>query len=166
MINTGMLFASSMRLNFGGPVIAHWLAGKSLSAVEWELMKPTQRPSVSLVTEIGIFLWIPSPLIRSGKSAVFGLRSPLPPLVSVGGGLVCELVGKADLLSDNFDNKQSRESVDQPLICLLSPSLITIAFRSSEVRCLLSDLYHYGGTDQFMFPLFFKWIANVLATQS
>ena len=63
---------------------------------------------------------------------MFGLRLPLPPLVSVGGGLVCESVGKADLLSDNFD-KQSRESVDLPLICHPSPSLTTFAFRSSEV---------------------------------
>ena len=33
------------------------------------------------------------------KSAVFGLSSSLPPLVGGGGGLVCESVGKADLLS-------------------------------------------------------------------
>ena len=32
------------------------------------------------------------------KSSVFGLSSSLPPLVSEGGGLVCESVGKADLL--------------------------------------------------------------------
>ena len=30
------------------------------------------------------------------KSAVFGSSSLLPPLVSEGGGLVCESVGKAD----------------------------------------------------------------------
>ena len=42
------------------------------------------------------------------KSAVFGSISSLPPLVSEGGGLVCESVGKADLLSDHFDSKQSR----------------------------------------------------------
>ena len=34
MINTGMLSASSRRLIFGGPVIAFWLTGKSLSAVK------------------------------------------------------------------------------------------------------------------------------------
>ena len=45
------------------------------------------------------------------KSAVFGLSSSLPPLVSVGGGLVCESVGKADLLSDHFDGKQSMQAV-------------------------------------------------------
>ena len=36
------------------------------------------------------------------KSAVFGSTSSLPPLVSEGGGLVCESVGKAHLLSDHF----------------------------------------------------------------
>ena len=33
------------------------------------------------------------------KSAVFGSSSALPPLVSEGGGLVCESIDKADLLS-------------------------------------------------------------------
>ena len=37
------------------------------------------------------------------KSAVFSSSSSLPPLVGPGGGLVCESVGKADLLSDHFD---------------------------------------------------------------
>ena len=41
------------------------------------------------------------------KSAVFGVSSSLPPLVGASGGLVCESVGKADLLSDHFDSKQS-----------------------------------------------------------
>ena len=40
------------------------------------------------------------------KSAVFGLSSSLPSLISEGGGLVCESVGKADLL-DNFDRQQA-----------------------------------------------------------
>ena len=34
------------------------------------------------------------------KSTVFGSSSLLPPLISEGGGLVCESVGKADRLSD------------------------------------------------------------------
>ena len=42
------------------------------------------------------------------KSAVFGSSSSLPQLVSEGGGLVYESVGKADLLWDDFDTKQSR----------------------------------------------------------
>ena len=49
------------------------------------------------------------------KSAVFGSSSSLPPLVCPGGGLVCESVVKADLLSDHFDSKQSRESDDLPV---------------------------------------------------
>ena len=68
------------------------------------------------------------------KSAVFGVSSSLPPLVGAGGGLVCESVGKADLQSDHFDSKQSRESVDLLLTCHPSPSLVTFAFRFSEVR--------------------------------
>ena len=42
------------------------------------------------------------------KSAVFGSSSSLPPLVGEGGGLVCKSVGKAGLLSDHLDSKQSK----------------------------------------------------------
>ena len=70
------------------------------------------------------------------KSALFGSSSLLPPFVSEGGGLVCESVGKADLLSDHFDRKQSREAVDLPLTCHPSLSLTSFAFRSSEMKCL------------------------------
>ena len=49
---------------------------------------------------------------------MFGLSSSLQPLiVGRGGGLVCESVGKADLLSYHFGGKQSRESVYLQLIC-------------------------------------------------
>ena len=68
------------------------------------------------------------------KSVVFGLSLSLPLLVGEGGGLVCKLVGKANLLSDYFDSKQS---VDLPLTCKLSLSLTTFAFRSSEVKRLV-----------------------------
>ena len=50
------------------------------------------------------------------KSAVLGAQlelsssssssSSLPPLVTLGGGLVCESIGTADLLSDHSDSKQ------------------------------------------------------------
>ena len=77
---------------------------------------------------------------------------------------MCESVGKADLLSDHFDGKQSRESVDLQLTCHPYPSLTSFAFRSSEVRRLLIDLEPYGGSDPLgMFPLFFKRTADVLA---
>ena len=55
-------------------------------------------------------------------SAVFGLSSSLPPLVGGGGGPVYESVGKADLLSDHFDSKQSRETVNLSFTC--HPSLL------------------------------------------
>ena len=96
---------------------------------------------------------------------MFGSSSSLPPLVSEGGGLVCESVGKAYLLSDYFDNKQSTQAVDLPLTCHPSPSLTSFAFRSSEVRRLLLDLDSYGGTDPLgMFLLFLKRTADVMAT--
>ena len=57
------------------------------------------------------------------KSAVFGTSSSLPLLVNEGGRQACESVGKADLMSDHFDSKQSREAVDLPLSCHPSPSL-------------------------------------------
>ena len=88
----------------------------------------------------------------------------MPRLVVGGDGLVCESVGKADLLSDHFDSKQSRESVDLPLTCHSSPRLTAFAFRSSEVRRLLFDLDTYGGTDPSdIFLLFLKRTAAVLA---
>ena len=49
-------WASDRKLIFGGPLIALGLTGKSLFAVKSELMKPTRRPSVSLVTETWLFL--------------------------------------------------------------------------------------------------------------
>ena len=68
---------------------------------------------------------------------------------------MCESVGKADLLSDHFDSKQSREAVDLLLTCHQSPSFTTFAFRSSEVRRLLLDLDSYGGTDHWLRSPFF-----------
>ena len=95
------------------------------------------------------------------KSDVFGST---PPLVNEGGGLVCESVGKADLLSDHFNSKPSREAVDLPLTCHPSPSLTAFTFRSREVRRLLLDLDPYGDTDPLgMFPIFLKRTADVMA---
>ena len=70
----------------------------------------------------------------------------MPPLVGGDGGLVCESVGKADLISDHFDDKQSREPVDLLLTCHRSRRLTTFAFRSSKVSRLLLDLDPYGGS--------------------
>ena len=128
-------------------------------------MKPTRRKSVNLVTETGLLINVQSAhkLWSTLKSAVLGMSSSLPPLVNEGGGLVCESASKADLLSDHFDSKQSREAVDLPHTCHPSPSLTTLAYRSREVRRLLLDLDPYGGTDLLgMFPLFLKRTADVL----
>ena len=94
--------------------------------------------------------WLSTP-----KAAVLGLSSSLPPLVGAGGGLVCESVGKADMLSDHFDGKQSRESVDLPLTSHPSPSLTFFTFRSGEVRRLLLDLDPYGGSTHWAYFLYF-----------
>ena len=100
------------------------------------------------------------------KSAVFGLSSSLTPLVGLGGGLLCDLVGKADLPSDHFDGKQSSESVDLPLTCHPSPRLISFAFRSSEVTRILLDMDLYGAlTHWFCFIFFFMRIADALASE-
>ena len=63
------------------------------------------------------------------KSAVFGSSSSLPTLAGGGGELVCESVGKANLLSDFFffDSKhQYKESVDLQLTYHPSPSFIIV----------------------------------------
>ena len=109
---------------------------------------------------------------HGGTPPNFGSSSSLPPFVSEGGGLVCESVGKADLLSDHFDSKKSREAVDLPLTCHLSPSLTAFAFMSSEVRRLLLEEEKtyllgqwdpYGDTDpKGMFSLLLKRTADVM----
>ena len=66
------------------------------------------------------------------QSAVLGSSSSLSSLVSEDGGLVCESVGKADLLSDHFDSKRSREAFDLPLTCHPSPSFATFAFERGQ----------------------------------
>ena len=99
------------------------------------------------------------------KSSVFGSSSDssLPALIGAGGGLVCESVGKVDMLSAHFDGKQSRDQVFLSSTCHPSPSLTTFAFRSREVKRLLVDLDSYGGTNPLgMFPLFWKKTAEVL----
>ena len=64
----------------------------------------------------------------------------------------------------HFDGKQSRDPVDLPSTCHLSPGLTTFGFRSREVKRFLLVLDSYGGTDPLgMFPLFLKKIAVVLA---
>ena len=68
---------------------------------------------------------------------------------------MCESVGKADLFSDNFHVKKSKESFDLPLTCHLSPRLTSFAFRLSDVRRLLLDLDPYEGLTHWVCFLFF-----------
>ena len=63
----------------------------------------------------------------------------MPQLVSEGGGLVWESVGKADQASDRFDSKQSKVAVDLPLTSHPSPRLTSFALRSSEVRIRITE---------------------------
>ena len=67
------------------------------------------------------------------KLAVFRSSSSLPPLVGGVHGQACELVGKAGLLSDNFDSMQSREYVDLLLTCHLFPGHVTFGLKTLMV---------------------------------
>ena len=83
------------------------------------------RLCVSLVSEAWMFWWTvqcPYKWWSIIKLAVFGSSSDssLPPLVGAGGGLVCESVDKADMLSAHFDGKvqgSSRSAIHLPSIC-------------------------------------------------
>ena len=132
MIIAGMLLASSRRLIFGGPVIALELTGKSLSAAN-ETYSEAKHQFSDRNRDVLMNVQSPHKWWSTLKSGLFGSCSSLPPLISEGGGLMSESVGKADLLSDHFDSKQSREAVDLPLTCYPSLNFTTVAFRLSEV---------------------------------
>ena len=121
-------------------------------------MKPTQRPSFTLVTETcSNECSFPHKWWSALKSAVSGSSSSSPPLVSEGGGLVCESVGKADMLLDQASSPGMLLICHSLAIHLLVLPPLTFAFRSREVRCLLLDLDPYGGTDLLgMFPFFLR----------
>ena len=98
------------------------------------------------------------------KELVLGVGSSIPPLQSDGGAHVSDPAGKAALLSNFFDVKQSGDVVGCPVSCHRRPKLCTFAFRSHEVRRLLSKLDPYGRVDPLgFFPMFFQELASVLA---
>ena len=98
------------------------------------------------------------------KNAVFGANSSIPPLVKQGGGLASHPREKSELLSQLFDSKQSRDEVVLPSTCHIAPVFTGIAFRSSEVKKLLTNLDPHGGVDHLgQFPLLFKQCANIIA---
>ena len=68
----------------------------------------------------------PSVVVSTLMSAVFGSTLSLLFLLKKGeGGLVCESLGKAQLLSAHFDSKQSMDPLDLP-----PPNPITVDFKS------------------------------------
>ena len=98
------------------------------------------------------------------KDAVFGARSSIPPLVGNGGALVSDSVGKADLFLRHFDEKQSCDRIQIPQSCFPEAKFSKFAFRSGELRKILSGLDSYGGTDPSgVFPLVLKKVVGVMA---
>ena len=89
------------------------------------------------------------------KESVLGVSSSFPPLQSDGGALVSDPAGKADQLSNFVDGEQSRD-VDCQASCHSRSKLSTFAFRSREVRRLLSELDPHVEVDLIgIFPFIF-----------
>ena len=90
------------------------------------------------------------------KESVLGVGSSIHPLQFYGGALVSDPAGKAALLRNFFDGKQSMDVVDCSASCHRRPKLCSFAFWSREVRRLLSDeLDPHGGVDPpGFFPVF------------
>ena len=90
------------------------------------------------------------------KAALFGIEPSIPPLLNPDGTVTYSPVEKANVLANTFISKQSREEIHLPSGCHPLPEFNTFAFRSSEIRILLSELDEYGGTDpNGLFPLIF-----------
>ena len=113
-------FDDQYRNAFGLKQEAHlrWTCNRSI--VNWEeyvryqvSANETYSEAKRLFSDRNILMNVHSPhqWWSTLKSVVFGSRSSLASLVSECGGLMCESVGKADLLSDHFHSKQSWEAV-------------------------------------------------------
>ena len=96
------------------------------------------------------------------KESVFGVDSSIPPLRAVGDALVLDPALKAELLTEHFDGKQSRDSVALPLSCHPEPKFCSFVFKSREVERILLDLDVHDGVDPLFFPLFFVELAEVI----
>ena len=123
---------------------------KRKNPVKRELMKPTRRPSITLVIETGMFLWTFSPLING--SPLLSLQCSarvhdcLHLLVRVVDWCVSRLVRLICCRIILTASSPGRLLICHSLVIRLLPSLTTLAFRSSEVRRLSLDLDPYGGT--------------------
>ena len=93
-------------------MIALEFADKNLSVIKCELMKRTSRPSVSLVSEIWMFLRTFNPPKVVVHSYDYSVRFEY--LVA---SACWRSVGKSGLLSDYFGSKKSWKSVDLALTC-------------------------------------------------
>ena len=98
MINAGMLLASSLRLIFGGPVIAldYWEEFVRCQVRANETYSEAKCQFSDSNRDVLMNVHSPHKWWSTLKSTVFSS--------SEGGGLVCESVAKADLLSDYFDS--------------------------------------------------------------
>ena len=94
-----------MRIIFGGPVLPLGLILRSLYASRSELTySEAKRQFSDRYRDVLMNVQSPHKWWCTLKSAVFCSSSSLPPLVSEGGGLVCESVDKADLINRLFTN--------------------------------------------------------------
>ena len=90
------------------------------------------------------------------KVSLFGIETSIPPLIKPDGSITYKPLDKACLLADSFHSKQSREAIELPPTCHPLPAFNSFAFKSSEIRYLLSNLDEHGGTDpNWPVPLFF-----------
>ena len=98
------------------------------------------------------------------KSSLLGVEPSIPPLLKPDGSITYHPLDKATILAESFNSKQSREEIQLPLGCHPLPAFNTFAFRSSEIKFLLSNLDTYGGTDpNGLFPLILKRLSSQLA---
>ena len=92
MINAAMLLASSRRFIFGGPLIALGLTGIEFVSYQVranETYSEAKRQFSDRTRDVLMNVQSPHKWWSTLKSAVFGLSSSLPLLISEGGGLVC-----------------------------------------------------------------------------
>ena len=101
MMTAGMHLTSSRRLIFSGLVIA-------LEFVHYHRRANAVRQFNVRSRDVLMNTQCPHKWWSTLKSAVFGSSSDLslPPLIGVGGGLVCQSVWKAQMLSAHFERKQ------------------------------------------------------------
>lgn len=91
-------------------------------------MKPTQRPSTSLLLETGMFL-VPTQEVVHSQVGGGQLGLPrLPKHVGGDGGLLSKPVDKANMLVDRFDSKHFMNFVDVLPTCHPSTSFTTIQY--------------------------------------